>query len=62
MWIVECLKSVFGREDLALSAACDELVSEAAGVMGAALLDLGAYLVAGWAADHFLNPLAALSA
>jgi hypothetical protein len=30
--------------------------------MPVASLDLGAYLAAGCAADHFLNPLAALAA
>ena len=60
MWTPESLKSVIGRDDLALSG-CGELVSEAGGAMDAALLDSGAYLAAGCAADHFLNPLAALA-
>ena len=54
------MKSVIGRDDLALSA-LDEPVSKTTGPTGAASLDLGAYLVAGCAVDPFLNPLAALA-
>jgi hypothetical protein len=48
MWIAEC-------------SGCGELVSDTGGTKGVASLDLGAYLAAGCAADHFLNPVAALA-
>ena len=60
MWIAECLQPLTGRDDSALSA-CGEPVSETARPMGAASLDFVAYLAAGCAADHFLNPLAGLA-
>jgi hypothetical protein len=42
--------------------ACGALASETTEALGAALSDWEAYLVAGCAADHFLNPFAALAA
>ena len=55
------MKPVIGRDDLALSA-CGEFVSGTTGAIGAGLVDFGAYLASGCAADHFLNPLAVLAA
>jgi hypothetical protein len=59
--MAESLKTVSGWDDLAPSA-CGALVSETAGPLGAASLDLDAYLAAGRADDHFSNPFAALVA